>query len=789
MTKCTDESNRIVELKASPAAAAVAADRLGDLLTMVRDILLRRIQALVASLFDNVDDALFDLAGKADNSSIQTGYFDSMRDVRRKRQRVGRRLQQLLTDGFNDFAAGQSTQKAERDAQSHVDMHLIDHIELEESLAIASMVAKAESRLAPQLFATCQRLSMLRGGAKVDNANNPVAPAFLCQSFRAAMHDFDLNDRSRLMIYKLFERYVMAGIDAMYDEVNARLVQAGVLPHVRHTLPHDASSIKPTLANGVTEHPKMPAHDALDPSRCDVPQPRVDPIDAQLQAEIYTTVCSLLASRRGPAVIAQQPPDYLAGKTVQHSVPVELISALGFLQLQGVLAQQHASSAADAAHVVQQIKQELLDQADKVRGKGKVPLAVADEDTIDLIGMLFEFVLQDRNLLAPMQALLGRLQIPFLKVALLDKHWFAQKNHPARQLLNCMAQACIGWSEESDRDLRLHDRVKQSVESLLKDFGDNPSIFERTRVDFETFLDANKRRADLAEQRAAQVTSGREKLNEARRTSAREILKRVNGKHLPDIIYNVLTRPWANYLVLTLLRQGKDCEEWHDALQFADAFAWSGEPKTSDAERARLTRMLPELERSLRKSLGIVAYQDTDLKQLLHELNLLYSDILKGASTAPACSSEAILGSDDPNALGFTPANTAAATAAAVESAVEEMVTRGDVDAETQESAGIADDECLEQARAMKVGAWIEFTSPDTTTKQRAKLSWISPISGKYLFVNRMGLKVSDKTVIALAAEIRRGVTLILEELPLFDRALDAVIRHLKVECTALLAE
>ncbi|HEX4479768.1 MAG TPA: DUF1631 family protein, partial [Rudaea sp.] len=57
---------------------------------------------------------------------------------------------------------------------------------------------------------------------------------------------------------------------------------------------------------------------------------------------------------------------------------------------------------------------------------------------------------------------------------------------------------------------------------------------------------------------------------------------------------------------------------------------------------------------------------------------------------------------------------------------------------------------------------------------------WISPISSKYLFVNRKGLKVSDKTVFALAAEIRRGQAVVLEEVPLFDRALDAIVERLK---------
>ena len=56
----------------------------------------------------------------------------------------------------------------------------------------------------------------------------------------------------------------------------------------------------------------------------------------------------------------------------------------------------------------------------------------------------------------------------------------------------------------------------------------------------------------------------------------------------------------------------------------------------------------------------------------------------------------------------------------------------------------------------------------------------VSPITAKYLFVNRKGLKVADKTVFALASEMRHGATLVLEEVPLFDRALDAIVERLK---------
>jgi Protein of unknown function (DUF1631) len=109
---------------------------------------------------------------------------------------------------------------------------------------------------------------------------------------------------------------------------------------------------------------------------------------------------------------------------------------------------------------------------------------------------------------------------------------------------------------------------------------------------------------------------------------------------------------------------------------------------------------------------------------------------------------------------------------------VDEIVLGAKGEEDDDESEMI-DNEYVETARAIKVGTWVEFRDKSGHV-ERAKLSWISPISAKYLFVNRKGLKVGDKTVWGLAAELRAGAAEVLEDVPLFDRALDAIVERLK---------
>jgi hypothetical protein len=775
MTAPKDTPNVVDLQQRQPGVAAP--DRLGDLLKLVRGISLKRVNALVGTLFENVDDALFDLAERAGSNAVQTEYFDGMREVRKKRQLVERLFQEHATKAFTEFADGKLKPiKAEGSPQTGgAGLSLVDDVELEESLAVTSMVAKAENRLQRALYQVNQRLSVIVGGGKVEDANNPIGPAVLGNAFRTAIREFDVNVQVKLIVYKLFDRYVMSGLEPIYDEVNVELIRAGVLPQVRHVLPH--GSRPPSGASG-----RVPVPAGANPGEMGgaAPAQYYDPAADQLQAEIYHTLRSLLANRHGADTYVGEHSGGGLGLS-----PTDLLSALTILQSQSAVAQARAESVADAAQAVQQIKRELIDQVNKLSGDAKDRrVSTADEDTIDLVGMLFEYILQDRNLPAQMQALFGRLQIPYLKVAILDKHLFAQKSHPARRLLDLLADAGKSWSEDSDRDHRLYDRIKACVEVVLRDFDDDVGVFERELTTFSDFADQHKKRAELAEQRAADATRGREKLQDARRTAAREILKRIDERNLPTVVHSVLSRPWANYLVLTLLRQGEESDEWKNALRFADEFVWSAQPKTTESEVTRLRALLPQLEKALRHGLATVAYHDSDVKQLMGELSSFYKRLLDGQKIETKTVKEVIAEAATPVvAAGADAAGEdagASASAAATQSPVEEIVlgsAPSDGDAPTEAEA--EEDEFVKQVRSIKVGTWIEFTD-DVAQRERAKLSWISPISSKYLFVNRRGLKVCDKTVFGLAAELRRGSAVVLEEVPLFDRALDAIVARLR---------
>jgi hypothetical protein len=750
--KEANEPNKVVSLSQRQESA----ERVGDLLGAVRSIAGRRLQLLLGNMFEQVDDALFDLAEKAENNAAQMHYFDGMREVRKRRPMVERSFLAQVSRELTSITTRPAPAPAAGPSSAPVELSLVAENELEESLAITSMTAKNESRLARDLFAVNQRLSVICGGIKIEDSTNPVAPAALAQAFRQAMRELAAEMRVKLIIYKLFDRYVLSALEELYQEINTELVRAGVLPQLRHEVVRGEGP----AATAATATGAATAGDAAGDTDT----------EAELASELLHTVRALFSARRAQAGGVTISGAIGGPGAASFAVPTanELLGALSVLQSQlasGPLPSPQAMDPAALGREVAQLKEQLLGQIGALRGERPSQVSAIDEDTIDLVGMLFEFILADSTLPAEMQVLLARLQIPYLKAAILDRKLFAHRHHPARRLLDGLADLAKGWSEESDRDHRVFDKIKSIVERLLHDFDDDMGLFERLGDELQAFQEQGRKRAELAEQRVAESARGREKLELARRRAAREILDRIGSQTLPPLIHGVLARAWANHLVLTILRQGEDSPNFADALRFVNEFIASARPVQTTEDRRTLLRMLPGIERALRRGLANVAFQESDIERLLGQLHAYYRQQL--GEVAPDSTTEDVV----------LPIPDSIQPLLDTEPAEPEPV-------QDQPTAVAMDNGELIEVERLKPGTWLEFC-PTGDAVTRAKLSWISPMSGRYLFVNRRGLKVGDYAPQELAAALAAGSARILPSEPLFDRAMGAIVDRLSQAAAA----
>jgi Protein of unknown function (DUF1631) len=93
----------------------------------------------------------------------------------------------------------------------------------------------------------------------------------------------------------------------------------------------------------------------------------------------------------------------------------------------------------------------------------------------------------------------------------------------------------------------------------------------------------------------------------------------------------------------------------------------------------------------------------------------------------------------------------------------------------------VFDDQFLEIAESLERGMWIEFESEDGQLAF-AKLAWISPLRGTYLFTNRQGQKALSMTAEELATRFRSDSARLVEAEPLIDRAFGSMMQQIDTQ-------
>ena len=751
--------------------------RLPVALIQVRDKAAQQLKKALQGLFDSADDSLFEMADRATSNVEQNAFFEAMRDLRLKRKTIERGFLQKIFESFanlNQYEIGKAPQL---DAVSFDGLSLVQDDALEESVAIDAMVSKVINRDGVALGHLTTRLNALVS-KKIDEKNNPLGPRALCEGFLDACRDLGVEIKVKLIIFKLFEKSVLGDLDQLYAEVNQLLIVAGVLPELKSAPPRRNTERSAAARSARGDGAALAAEGTAS-------------FGEEGIQEVFGALQLLLAEVRGSGLPARELP---AG-----AVPISSNDLLRLLSHMQQRLPDQSVAATDEFDLRNQLES-LLGRASAKSGKARV-VGEVDEDVINLVSMLFEFILDDRTLPDSLKALIARLQIPMLKVAVLDKTFFSRGSHPARRLLNEIASAALGWVDQDDvqRDT-LYQRIDQVVQRLLNDFVDDPAIFAELLAEFMAFTGDERRRSDLLEQRTRDAEEGRAKSELARQQVEQALNQRLLGKTLPETVVRLLQEAWSKVLMLTCLKHGVESAQWQAVLVTMDELVWSVEPHEDPQARLRLLELVPGLLRSLREGLdsaGIDPFVTSEFFARLEALHVQAFQRFKRAMPVVVDNSEAAAPTLAEEAAQVLPADEVATVLPLLElpvsveaqqaeepemvEVIEEIILLAPGERREQESeVNLADDdEALLQVDGLRVGSWVEFQE-DEENKLRCKLAAVIKPSGKFIFVNRTGMKVLEKTRMGLAVEFRRGAIRLLDDALLFDRALESVIGNLR---------
>jgi len=750
---------------------AVAAQFL-KLLDSCQEMEFSHLRPLVDRMFENADVALLDFAEKAESNTAQSLFFEAMSAVRHNRRLIEERFYAELKRGFHEFPLRpNSGQQVAEQAQGADSLSLIETDELETFVATQNAAGKLASRIMDRIFALKQRLAVINNGDAIEENQIPGGPAWLAAAFQHAVEELELEHKVRMVLIALFDKYLLSRADNLFDEYNKRLIQADILPNLRYEIRRQAGSVE------IIEKQVSPDSDDSPGAAGRDDEQETDQSPSELGDELFGRICELMSGRRGhtgaPGRSASISPIHGSGSSGsgagsgggsggsgpsgQGAGGTTLLGQISRLQssIQTTAVNMSSDEFIENIEVDEQLIDRLQDalagEREKIfKGIDRRKLSGADNDVIELVGMMFEYMLKEETLPNVVKALLSRLHTPLLKVAVIDRSFFTHQGHAARRLLNDMTAAGIRWVDEAHIDRGIFPKMKELVDKLLLDFKEDVGIFDELLEAFTQYVDELEQRASRVEERTTEAADGQEKLQAARSRAQQEIRSLSRDKPLGQPALDFLQRILADKMTFILLRSadGDQSEDWRQATALIERIVASVLLPADDQQRADRLEQLDALQEQIRAATGTL--HQADKEKLMHGLFELQSAVLTGDNTE----------------------NIPPAVPAADESA-DETVT-------SDTALSPAQTEMLEKLKNVPFGTWFEFEKPGET-KRRAKLSWRSTVTKKFMFVDQMGVKAAVVCMHELADCMLNGSVRIVstEKKPFVDRALNAIHRML----------
>jgi len=832
-----------------------------------RDMVLKRICSALASTFDKIEDELFELAGKSADRETRNLYLDARTQAREKRLDIEAAFRSQFISFFEkkvvgEDAAAKSANRFDKDLLS-----LVEDDALTENLAVNDMARRLTNKCDEELRALSQRMGFLLSEPELTDDANPIAPDTVVRALKAACDQMTAGFQTRLTVLRMVEQHMAEEMLSVYHDVNAHLISRQVMPTLRPTFrraqTHDtrrAGGGDSSKSSGATnpepnssDWDSAVTADAATATRAGFGAFSTAALGmppASHAAELFQALKRMMAGGAAAGIDDNAPTDgamqsEYSSFTTGGFAPVPprhtAVASQGLASTTPGPADSPRINIDPAAsstlvEILSRMQRQWIDESTSVAAinamrnfvPGQTPAASlnvlrdirshsltesssqVDGMTIDLVAILFDYVFDDKSIPDTIKALIARLQIPVLKVAIIDRTFFSKKNHPVRRLLDTLADASIAFAGEASRDDPLYKKIEAIVDRVHGEFDTDVSLFDTMIADFEVFLNARETaNAEVVEQ-SARAMHEREKREMARLVAQTEIERYASQQDLPQPVASMLKGPWSRVLERIYLRDGGRSARFNDALETADQLVWSVQPKVDASQRRDLVAALPLLLKRMQEGLDIANAESDDRQRFFTVLVDCHAAAVKAGLRGESVSSlftssrrnEALVPLFEKLIAEERARETAAAeinrtgiariqfTDKGVE--IEEVVAAGggaavintSTTTPSVPSASPPSRLDLDVMPAvgsdveLKRGTWVEFIR-NGGEKIRAKLSWISPLKGVYLFTSPGATEALSIAPAALQRQMSHGLARVIEESSLIDRAVDRMVSSL----------
>lgn len=719
--------------------------------------------------FPALEEALFQRVLESASNVDQTIFEEACDLLKRNSADISAKVQQQFLQQFDAyFTVSQPGKLVEVLSE---ELSLLDQSVWEDDLAISILASRAESACTQALWALNQRVGVVRAGRPAENRDNPIAPAAFAKALQHGIADLDITEKAKSVIYEQFNINLLVGMPAFLDDSNSVLIRQGILPDLRH----GASRISGTGPTAPTASSANEANNvaATQQSSFQHMQESLRAEQSVLDAIINLQLQNLAVTRNGITAAGVsfgglfQPTATVAQRfsTSDYVAVLNALQSARKLQLE-----EGAVNMPSVLDVQQELVGQLSELAESSEQEKK--LAAADAGTIDLVGTIFNQILQDDTLCSKVKALLSHLHTPFLKIALIDQRFMQDAEHPARMLLNELAEAGAYWVSDKEDKFKVYDKLYQLVHRTIDDFDEDVQLIEDLREDFRNFLQRLDRRVELSEKRSQQAEEGLDKIESAKAKASEVFRRTVRQRAVAVAAADILEQAWVDFLAFVYLRFGADSETWKKALAMlnqafvrvhaslltaddelrSDSLAAELEEETGNTGSAQSA--INQIDKQLRIDVLALGYAEQDVDSMFELIEEASSVRPEDEWRAKYANRGELIDQEDRNTgldIGVSEQALEALDAVQDDLNLNFSVRQLDDDLDEKEK------ELRESLKNISYGTWFEWLETNGAVEKKLKLAWYSSMSDNYMFVNQAGVKVLVESLNNLTRSVHRG--------------------------------
>lgn len=707
-----------------------------DLIQSSKDAIEDSLTKTLSDIFDDADDLLFNTAENASTPSEQNEYFDIMRLLRIERQTI---LKSFIKKVQNRITA---KAKDKNDDLMADELSLVSQDEMEEMVAISSITNRSDNIHGEAISHLQARIEHLTLKTKHVFDKDALLPKNICDDFLSSTSHIELNTNSKLIFLKVFGKHIDEALQSIYETINYRFIEADILPSIRISAPKQS------------------------PSKSSVSH--VNDNFYSLSSTEYNTPDYSQAANGNPQDIQQVIQNYIRQNIPDNAITqindqnfyerTHVVDALSNLQAKFTQTTQPIN--------FDLIKRALLNNINSGSG-GLITKQVnqVDEKTIEIIELLFDEILQDANLTSAVKTLILRLQIPVIKVSMLDQNFFNNPNHPARNFLNILSHIGIGITDDNDE---LLSGIEVIVDTLLNDY-------EQDSISFQKALDALNRISNKEFDNCKKIEQHTQKsiLREhARKIVLSELQLLARNKKISKSNEPLVLKLWPTHMYHQYINYGKDSDQWNESVSTLKLIINSLQLPTTQKELQQLVNRQDDI-------LQLIEDKLVESHQKLQVINLAIYTL---SETFLELINQADIPDPEENSFASFALETFSGSFNDVKD-IDQSIEAANTDDSllpeldvTETTAPDKREQLQLLPKEVKPGLWFELYNGEDQPLRRLKLSVIIMEEAQLIFVNRQGVKELVKNAADFAEELETEKSKIIADHSVFDQALNNVI-------------